>query len=131
MSNEVANQIAASAALVDAYILKRSERLLADKVAENLKKEETALQKQLIDICIKGGAKALGGTKGVVNYERDNKPTVVDWEKLYTYIRENNAFELLQRRLGEKAVEERWEDDISIPGVGTFPVDKLTISGKS
>lgn len=124
------NEVANASALVDAYILKRAERLTADKVAEKLKKEETELQKALIDICIKGGAKALGGSKGVVNYERTNKPTVTDWEKLYQYIREHNAFELLQRRLGEGAVTERWDDDITIPGVGTWPVDKLTISGK-
>jgi O-methyltransferase involved in polyketide biosynthesis len=125
------NEIAASAELVDAYITKRSERLLADKVAEKLKKEETDLQKKLIEICIAAKAKALGGSKGVVNYARENKPTVISWEKLYEYIKEHDAFELLQRRLGEGAVVERWEDGIVIPGVATFPVDKLTISGKS
>lgn len=128
---EVANQIAASAALVDAYILKRTERLLADKVAENLKKEETALQKQLIDICIKAGTKALGGTKGIANYERKHKPNVTNWDQLYQYIKEHDAFELLQKRLGEAAVAERWEDNIVIPGVSTWPVDVITISGKS
>ncbi len=127
----MSNELAASAALVDAYIAKRTERLLADKVAENLKKEETELQKKLIEICIASGTKALGGSKGVVNYARENKPTVMNWEKLYEYIKEHDAFELLQRRLGEGAVAERWEDGIVIPGVGTFPVDKLTISGKS
>ncbi len=127
---EIANQIAASAALVDQYIAKRTERLLADKVAKKLAEEESVLKKALIDICLKAGAKALGGTKGVVNYERDNKPTVVDWDKLYEYITEHGAFELLQRRLGETAVTERWEDGVTVPGVSTFPVDKLTISGK-
>jgi hypothetical protein len=36
---------------------------------------------------------------------------------------------LLQKRIGEKAVEERWEDGISVPGVVTFPVDNLTVVG--
>lgn len=116
--------------LVDDYIRKRTERLLAAKVAEKLEEEEKALKKQLLQIAIDGKAKSLGGTLGTLNYSRVNKPTVTDWEALYAYIKEFGAFELLQKRIGEKAVEERWEDDIVVPGVGTFPVDNFTISGK-
>lgn len=124
------NEVASVSSLVDQYISKRTERLLADKAAKKLAEEEGALKAQLIKICIDSKTKALGGSKGVVNYERKQKPTVTNWEALYQYITENNAFELLQRRLGESAVIERWEDEIVIPGVGTWPVDNLTISGK-
>lgn len=126
--------LAQVAQLVDKYIQKQTERLsLAKKVAK-LEEEEQALKKILVDLCITSKARSLGGSIGQVNYHRENKPTVAPdggWEKLYAYIREHNAFELLQKRLGEKAVQERWEDEIIVPGVITFPVDKLTIAGRS
>ncbi len=124
-------EIAEITKLVDAYIIKTAERLAADKVAKKLKNEENALKKQLIDIAIASDAKSLGGSRGTLNYDRKNKPTVCDWDALYTYIRQFGAFELLQKRLSEGAVTERWEDKIVVPGVTTFPVDDFTISGKT
>lgn len=117
--------------LVDAYIAKRIDRLLADKAAALLKAEENQLKKNLLEIRAASGAKSLGGTLGTLNWHRKNKPIVENWGALYAYIKQYDAFELLQRRIGEKAVEERWEDGIVIPGVTTFPVDDLTIVGKT
>lgn len=120
-----------TAKLVDSYIVKKAARLIADKKAAELKKEEDDLKKKLVEIAIESKAKSLGGSHGTVNYHRKNKPTVTDWDALYAYIKAHDAWELLQKRIGEKAVEERWEDEIVVPGVGTFPVDELTISGKT
>lgn len=115
--------------LVDQYIRKRAERLKSAQETERLDAEEKALKKQLIEIAIAGKAKTLGGSVGAVNYSRTDKPKVEDWDKFYAYIAQFGAWELLQKRIGEKAVEERWEDGIAIPGVVTFPVDNLTIVG--
>jgi hypothetical protein len=123
------NNVSDVAQLVDAYIATRTQRLAADKIAAKYKEEESALKKRLIEIAIAAKTKSLGGSVGTVNYDRSNKPTVTDWPKLYEYIKAHDAFDLLQKRLGEGAVEERWEDGIVIPGVSTFPVDNLTISG--
>lgn len=118
-------------ALVDAYIYKKAERLAADKKAEALKEEETALKSKLIAICIDGKVKSVGGHVGAVNYKRTNKPRAENWNKIYEYIYTYKAFELMQKRISEGAVIERWEDDITIPGVIAFPVDDLTIVGKA
>lgn len=117
--------------LVDSYIRKKTERLAADKVAERLKKEENAFKEQLFLVRAESGAKSLGGTLGTLNYDRKMKPRVENWDIFYEYIYAHKAFELLQRRLGEAAVHERWEDDITVPGVIAFPVDDFTISGKT
>lgn len=117
--------------LVDSYIRKKADRLKADKVAEALKKEENALKEQLFLVRAESGAKSLGGTLGTLNYDRKNKPRVEDWDALYAYILLHGSVELLQKRLSEAAVIERWEDDIIVPGVVTFPVDDFTISGKT
>lgn len=119
------------AKLVDAYVTKKAERLKADQAAAALKEEETALKSLLLKIAIDSKAKSLGGTIATLNYHRKNKPKVDNWDKFYAYIKEHDAWDLLQKRAGEKAIEERWEDNIVIPGVVTFPVDDFTVVGRT
>lgn len=45
---------------------------------------------------------------------------VDDWDQLYGYITENNAFHLLQRRLGNAAYKEILDSGETVPGVAPF-----------
>jgi hypothetical protein len=56
---------------------------------------------------------------------------VNDWEEVYKYIKANDAFDLLQRRLTETAVKLRWDDGIRLPGIETLRVYDVSISGVS
>lgn len=125
----VVSTIEKTAALVDMYIRTRAARLKSQQETTKLEEEEKNLKRLLIEIAIASKVISLGGSVGVVNYRRNFKPKVEDWDLVYGYISKHGAFELLQKRLGEKAVEERWEDSIAIPGIVKFPVDDLTISG--
>jgi hypothetical protein len=51
---------------------------------------------------------------------------VEDWPKLYAHIKKTGEFELMQRRLGETAVKERWDADKQVPGVGRFTAKKVS-----
>ncbi len=124
------SSVADTSSLVDAYIRKREERLKADKIATDLRSEENKLKNQLVAIAIAAKAKALGGSIGLVNYERKLRPTVANWDALYKYIWEKRAFDLLHKAITASAVQERWDDKIEVPGVTTFPIDELTIAGR-
>jgi hypothetical protein len=41
---------------------------------------------------------------------------------------EHGAWDIMQKRLTQTAIDLRWEDGVSIPGVEAFPVDDLSIS---
>lgn len=49
-------------------------------------------------------------------------PSAADWKLLYDFIRENDAFEMLERRITRKAVKEYMEanNDALPPGVQIF-----------
>lgn len=115
--------------LADLYAAKRQERIQAGKVAKKLEDEENQLKGELMNAMIKDKMAAVGGRVSVVNIKTTDEPTVTDWPKLYEFIKEHDAFDLLHRRLTGTAVKLRWEDDITVPGIGTFPVSKLTVSG--
>jgi hypothetical protein len=48
------------------------------------------------------------------------------WPKFYTFIRKNNAFELLNRSINREAVRERWDAKKRIPGITAFHAKKVS-----
>lgn len=114
--------------LADTFKQIETERLKADKVAEALKVEETAIKLALIAAMRKAEINAIGGSTYATELKSEDRPTVKDWPKFYEYIKANDAFELLERRISSSATKERWEDGIAIPGVDRFQVDKLSFT---
>ena len=58
-------------------------------------------------------------------------PTAEDWSKIYTHILKGKGparFDLLQKRLAVKAVKERWDDNVTVPGVGRFEKQRLSVT---
>lgn len=102
---------------------------LATKNAEvkALEAEISALQELFINNLPKDSS-GIMGKKATVRVTTKVKPTVEDWPALYAYIKRTGSFELLQKRLGEAAVKERWDENKTIPGVGKFNVVGLSIT---
>lgn len=116
------------AALVDNYHLKKQERLKADRTASALKKSERNLKETIIHHLREQDVKVIGGTYLTVTLQKIGRPSVADWPTLYEYISENEAYDLLHRRLTTSAVEERWENGENIPGVVEVDVYELSES---
>ena len=114
--------------LVDAYIAKRDERLKLDKEAAALKEHEDDLHKVIIAKLREQGATAYGGLRGVVKMHENVEPNVEDWPQTYEYIKANDAWELLHKRITVTAVKERWDAGEAVPGVGRVTKYKLTVS---
>lgn len=66
------------------------------------------------------------GKHAKVKVNSRNVPTVKDWGKVYDFISDNDAFDLLQKRISAAAWEERLNDGVTVPGVDTFK--KVTLS---
>ena len=124
-------QAADLSALVDSYLSARRERLDYSKVLADFEKAEKERKQELIKYLIENKLTAAGGSIGITKLQKKLKPQASDWEEVYRYIKNNDAFDLLQRRLTEGAVKLRWEDGIKIPGITAYEVYDLTISGES
>ena len=114
--------------LIDAYVDARNARLSMQKEVNELQQEENKFKAELIERLKTENLVAAASATSLVKYIVDDKPIASDWDAIYEYIMKNEAFDLLQRRLLESAIKSRWEDGVEIPGVATYPVDKLTIS---
>lgn len=116
------------AAKADLYYTKRQERLDLQKKVDDLEKAEKELKAELIDALRSQDATGVGGQLCRVTLVVKQVPQAVDWDEVWKYITRRKAYDLVQRRLSETAVRERWNDHVEIPGIVAFPVSDLSIN---
>jgi hypothetical protein len=114
--------------LISNYIIIRDQRLALDKQAAEIKETEDVLNKAIIAKMKEEKVEVAGKIGGFVKMKKNVEPTADDWPAVWKYIKENDAFELLHKRLTSEAVKERWENNVEIPGVGRKDVYKLSVS---
>lgn len=113
---------------VDEYYEVRQLRLEKDREAAELKKKESELKEFLIDNISKSDASGVAGKLMRATLQSKTEPTPEDWSLIHKYILKTKSFDLLQLRLSVPAVVERWNDDVSIPGVGRIQVISISLS---
>lgn len=110
--------------LIEAAFKLDTERKGLEKQAEVLEKEVRALKEHLIQKFDKSDLTEVKTSLGTARLSRKDVPTVDDstggWDAIYKYITKHKAWDLLQKRFGEKACQERWADGKQIPGVKKF-----------
>jgi hypothetical protein len=116
------------ARLVDLYWTTRQERLAIERQAEEVKEREMELKAQLMELLVNSGANGVAGSTHRVTLRTKLSPQVTDWSQLYAYIRENDAFDLLQRRLSAPAFAERKAVAEVVPGVAEIEITDLSVN---
>jgi hypothetical protein len=98
-----------------------------DRESRLLRVEEDNLKAQLHQMMGDLGLTEFVCPEGKAVITEKQKPYIADFGALEKYIIENNALDLLHKRLTEGAVKLRWEDGIQIPGVGIETEQKLQL----
>jgi hypothetical protein len=105
----------------------RAQRLDADKVAAALKARETALINHIVETMpadSNGGV----GKHHTAKIEKKTKYNVVDWPAYWAYVAKNKAWDLLQKRIGEQALQARIDDGKVVPGIDKFTVKTVSLT---
>lgn len=116
---------------IDRLYALRATRLEAEKAIKTMKADELSLRitiKQLLDAASLEGGRGQQASASIIN---STEPTAKDWPAIYAYIQENDAFDMLQRRLSATAVKDRWESGIVIPGIEKFDTWDLSLTKRS
>lgn len=106
----------------------RQQRLEAQRVVDALQAQETEVKEHIINTLPKSQAEGVTGKKCRVTIVTKPVPQVQDWDAFYAYVKKHGAFDLLQRRLTETAVRERWEANQKVPGVVEFKAVTLSVN---
>jgi hypothetical protein len=96
--------------------------------AEALDAERKAIQERLIADLPKSEAAGIAGRLARATVVTKEVPTVKDWTAFYKTILKTKDFSLLQRRVSDAAVRERWEAGKKVPGVEPFTVVTVSVT---
>jgi hypothetical protein len=102
---------------IDLFAAAYTERKRREAEALEVKKYEDAIEEHIVKLF---GAQELNGARGKlgsISLVEKDVPTVTDWDAFYAYIYKNQAWEMLQKRPGDRACQERWDAGEKIPGV--------------
>ena len=105
----------------------REARLAAQKVVDELAKTEAAVREHIINNLPKSDTGA-SGKKARISVVTKQVPQVKDWDKFYAHVKKTGQFELMQRRVSDGAVRERWDNGKQVPGVEPFGVVSVSIN---
>lgn len=106
----------------------RAQRLLLDKEVTALKSDEAYLRVHIIRTLEGMGLDGGKGRAATAAISYSDVPNVTDWEAVQAYIVENDAFDLMQRRLSNVAVRDRWTKGVELPGMEKVPVKDLSLT---
>lgn len=114
-------------ACIDQLYKLRKERHDIEKKAEAVKEKETELEGYILETFKKTDLDGARGKMAVVGVSQSTVPSVKDWDKLYKYIKKEDAWDLLQKRVSATAYRERMDAKEVVPGVESFVVTKLSL----
>lgn len=115
-------------AQADEYSVVRAERLRVQKESEEIKKRETELYNCIMSTLNEStDTGAMGKVYGVQRIEKD-QVQVKDWDQVWAHIQKTGNFDLLQKRINEKAARERFEEDDAVPGAEVVKVPTLSFT---
>lgn len=114
--------------LIDAWGAARVARLAEQKIVDRMEEHEKNLKAVVIAKMKEAKATSMGGLKYGANRDpKKKKPVAGNWQEIYKWIAENDAFDILQKRLTETAVQARLDDGVEIPGIIEIPIDDITM----
>lgn len=117
--------------MIDRLYDKRAERLERQREVDALQAEEESMKKTIVSLL---EASSLEGAKGGIATASITRRTVanpVDWDKFYRYVKENDAFDLLHKRISDNAYRDRLEQGEAVPGLEPFTVVGLSLTKSS
>ena len=118
--------------VADLYSDVRTLRLAMDKEVDTVKAREHELREYIISNLSKtgkdGGDTGASGLRYRAQIVSKDVPRAADWSKIHAYIQKTGRFDLVQKRLSEKAVMDMVEDKQEIPGIEVVSIPDVSIT---
>lgn len=119
-------------AMIDALKKARDNRLERAKEWEaeekELKATESDLRQRIIAALEKSKQTSGSSETATATITVKLLPRATDWPSIYKYIAKNDAWDLLERRIGKKAFADRLEQGEHVPGIDVFEEKDLSLT---
>jgi hypothetical protein len=112
--------------MADEYSEVRNERLRIEKVAAGVKARESEVYNVIMSALDESPDTGASGANYRVQRIEKERQNVKDWPAFWAYVQQHGSFELLQKRLNDKAVREQMEGGEMLPGISIEMVPTLS-----
>lgn len=109
----------------------RDERRRIAKRDKELVEKFRSLEMEMIVRLEEQGMTKASTDVGTASITEEVLPQVVDWEALYEYIRDNDAFYLIQKRPATSAFRELFQSGQPTPGVEKYTKKSISLRKSS
>lgn len=106
----------------------RDEAAAFDKAAKNLRADRETINGLIIAKMDDQGITRIGTGHGNVSITENTVPNVVDWDQVYEFIKDNDAFYLLQRRMSASAFNDLLTSGTQVPGTELFTKRDISLT---
>ena len=118
--------------LLDQLAKQRKIKADLDAKVKDVEGEINALKLEILNALQSAGMTKASGKSLTVSIKQDVVPNVTDWDALYAFIKKNNYFHLLQRRVSTAAWKELHEQlsakKKEVPGTEAFVKVDLSVT---
>lgn len=116
------------AACADLYYELKTKRLAAQKLVDEIEKDEKLVKEHIIKNLPKSQATGIAGKLVRVAVTEKEIPQVKDWELFFPWVAKNKAWDMLQHRISPEAVQARLDAKKKVPGVEIFKTATLSMN---
>lgn len=105
--------------LAKIYVKIREARAELSKQDDALKEQLDAVAQQLLEVCKEQGATTIRTEYGTISRRTNTNYWTNDWDSFFKFLKENDAFSLMQHRLNNSNVKAFLEanPDVHPPGL--------------
>lgn len=120
----------------DLYHDVRELRLAMEKEVEDVQRFESAVKAHILDNLSKSADTGAAGLryraqrteKKVPKIRQDDDNPQIGWPQFWAYVVKTSRFDLVQKRLADKAIKDMWEAGETVPGVEVLNVPDVSIT---
>jgi len=113
---------------IDALYMTRQKRLELQSEVEELKEIEAGCRITILDVLQHNGMAKATGLLATVSIKKSIEPITANWEQIHEFIRQENRFDLIQKRLSAPAWRGLLEAGILVPGTEKVEVQDLSLT---
>lgn len=112
---------------IDALYELRQERLNLEKHVDDAKLQEKTLESEIMLELNSLSATMLRGSKASFSVSKEVVPSVQSWGLLYDFIKGENDFTLLHKRISSTVWREYTDDGLLVPGTTAMELPKVSL----
>lgn len=116
--------------LAKIYIKIREKRLALEKEVSALQEQQDIVAREILEICKAQGAATIRTEHGTISRRTNKRFWTSDWDSFYKFIKEQDAFSLMQQRIHPGNMEQFLEEnpDLHPPGLNLDATQTIVIT---